>query len=468
VPQQITQPLASSFRDPSGFVFEKDGILYRQVNDIFKQDFDHFISSGCYDHFVEKQWLIPHEEITHNLTGAAGWYKTLKPQRVPFISYPYEWCFDMLKDAALLTLELARECTIFGVILKDATPFNVQWSQGKPVFIDTLSFERYDATKPWIAYRQFCESFLSPLLLMHYSHQPLQSLLVSYAEGIPLSVTKSLLPWRSKFSFYTYLHIHMHERLASKSRSKERYPENSRLSGRQVFSEKKLHRLLDSLQSLVHSLEFKGSGTAWDQYYDEANQREDYLLQKRKIIIEWLSELSETVTAIDLGANEGTFSFVLSARNMATIATDSDHASINKLYRKIKQEKEKNILPLLMDLANPTPAIGINNDERNSFIERTNCDLGLALALVHHLAIGKNIPLEKIAGFFEKLANHFIIEFIPKQDEKVQLMLSQKKDIYPDYTNDNFEGAFQKYFLIKKKQVIGNSGRTLYLMRKYA
>jgi len=181
-----------------------------------------------------------------------------------------------------------------------------------------------------------------------------------------------------------------------------------------------------------------------------------------------LSELSETVTAIDLGANEGTFSFVLSARNMATIATDSDHASINKLYRKIKQEKEKNILPLLMDLANPTPAIGINNDERNSFIERTNCDLGLALALVHHLAIGKNIPLEKIAGFFEKLANHFIIEFIPKQDEKVQLMLSQKKDIYSDYTNDNFEVAFQKYFLIKKKQVIGNSGRTLYLMRKYA
>lgn len=462
--QQTVQPLDSSFRDPSGFVFEKDGTVYRQVNNIFKEDFDHFTGSGCYDHLVKKQWLIPHEEIAKNFTGSPVWYKTLKPQRIPFISYPYEWCFDMLKDAALLTLQLARECTRFGIILKDATPFNIQWLDGKAVFIDTLSFERYDASKPWIAYRQFCESFLSPLLLMHYSHQPLQSILLVHPDGIPLSITRSLLPWRSKFSFYTYLHIHMHERLASRSTVKEMHP----ASGKRIFSEKKFHRLLDSLQSLIQSLEWKGNATSWDHYYEEANQRDDYVLQKKKIIIEWLSELSGIHTAIDLGANDGAFSFLLTAKDIKAIAADSDHSSISKLYRKIKQEKEKNILPLLIDLANPSSATGLNNKERISFIERANCDLGLALALVHHLAIGKNIPFEKIAELFKNLADHFIIEFIPKADKKVKFMLQQKKDIYSNYNEENFVNSFEKYFLMHKKNEIGDSGRTLYMMKRHA
>ena len=405
----------------------------------------------------------PHEELVKNFTGSRDWYKTLKPQRVPFISYAHEWCFDMLKDAAILTLQLAKECTQFGIILKDATPFNIQWLDGRPVFIDTLSFERYDASQPWIAYRQFCESFLSPLLLMHYSHQPLQPFLSAYPDGIPLSITRALLPWRSKFSFYTYLHIHMHDRLASRNTGKEIHPQNSG-----TFSEKKFHRLLDSLQSLILSLQWKGDATTWDQYYDEANQRDDYVLQKKKVIIEWLSELPETLTAVDLGANEGAFSFLLAAKNIRIIAADSDHSPINKLYRKIKQEKEKNILPLLIDLANPSSSTGLNNKERISFIDRTNCNLGLALALVHHLAIGKNIPFEKLAEFFENLADHFIIEFIPKTDKKVKFMLQQKKDIYNNYNEENFVHSFEKYFSIRKKHEIGNSGRILYMMKRHA
>jgi hypothetical protein len=460
VTQQTVQPLDSSFRDPSGFVFEKDGILYRQVNNIFKEDFDHFISSGCYDRLKEKQWLVAHEEINENFTGSPGWFKTLKPQRIPFISYPYEWCFDMLKDAALLTLQLARECTKFGVILKDATPFNVQWLKGKPVFIDTLSFERYDATKPWIAYRQFCENFLSPLLLMHYSNQPLQPLMMAYPDGIPLSITRSLLPWRSKFSFYVYLHIHVHERLSSKSTGKEVPQQNN-------FSEDKLHRLLDSLQSLVQRLRWKEKTTNWNNYYKEASERNDYLEKKKNIIREWLKELPGVKTVIDLGANEGEFSF-LPDENIAVVSSDFDHEAINKLYHKIVNDKRTNIFPIVVDLANPTPAIGLNNYERSSFFKRARCDLGLALALVHHLAIGKNIPLEKIAELFGKLTDHLVVEFISKQDEKVQLMLKQKKDIYPGYTEDNFEAAFKRYFLIKKKQTIGNSGRILYLMKKNA
>lgn len=446
-------------------MFEKDGVLYRQVNQVFKEDFDHFISSGCYDHLVKNQWLIPHEEINENFSGTAnpiaiGWYKTLKPQKIPFLSYSYEWCFDMLKDAALLTLKLVKECIPFGVMLKDASAYNLQWLDGKPIFIDTLSFEKYDPSRPWIAYRQFCENFLSPLLLMKYTAQPLQPLLLAWPEGIPLSITSSLLPWKSRFSFHTYLHIHLHNRLSEKKAGRD--------SGQPThFSQNKLQRLIDSLQSLVQSLNWKGRPTNWDHYYEEASQRNDYLEQKKKIIDQWINELPPIKTAVDLGANEGEFSFLLSKRNIDTIATDLDHASINNLYSKIKAENEKNILPLVIDLSNPPPSIGLNNSERASFIGRTRVDLGLGLALIHHLAIGKNIPFEKIVEFFNQLSNYLLIEFVPKQDEKVQFMLMQKKDIYADYNEENFEKAFERSFFIQKKQPVGNSGRIIYLMKKH-
>ena len=198
---------ASSYRDPSGFIFKKEEVLYRQVNKIFKADFDLFINSGCYQSFAGKGWLIPHETIPENFTNTDDWYLTLKPANIPFISYPYEWSFDMLKDAALLTLNLLKESLQYGLILKDATPYNIQFLGSRPVFIDTLSFEKYEEQEPWIAYRQFCECFLSPLLLSSYSKQPLQQLMLAYPEGIPLAITRSLLPWRSKFSLYTYLHL---------------------------------------------------------------------------------------------------------------------------------------------------------------------------------------------------------------------------------------------------------------------
>src|SRR5574338_510419 len=163
---------SASYRDPSGFIFIKNGTLYRKVNKIYKNHFDHFITSGCYDSLVKKKLLLSHEVITENFTGSENWYLTLKPEPVEFISYPYEWSFTMLKDAALLTLQVMKEAISYGMILKDATPLNVQWHQGRFIFIDTLSFEKFDET-PWIAYRQFCEFFLSPLVLMHHLKIPL-------------------------------------------------------------------------------------------------------------------------------------------------------------------------------------------------------------------------------------------------------------------------------------------------------
>ncbi len=449
---------ASSFRDPSGFIFKKEEVLYRQVNKIFKDDFDHFINSGCYQSFAEKGWLIPHETIPENLTNTDDWYLTLKPASVPFISYPYEWSFDMLKDAALLTLNLLKESLQYGLILKDASPYNIQFPGNSPVFIDTLSFEKYKEQEPWIAYRQFCECFLSPLLLSSYSKQPLQQLMLAYPEGIPLAITRSLLPWRSKFSLYTYLHIHLHAGIAEKSKGEK--------GKKIIFTRQKLQNLISSLEGLVKNLTLKPRSTAWSAYYDEASQRKDYLLHKKEIINDWIDKTDNIKTAADLGSNDGEFSFLLANKNIQTIAGDFDPQCINNLYNRLKDKKTTYILPLIIDIANPSPAIGVNNEERTAFTSRLNADLTLALALIHHLAIGRNIPFDLIAGFFQHVTHQLIIEFITKEDEKVQGMLTGKKDIYTAYTVTDFEKAFTKYFKIIDTKAITGSGRVLYRMTK--
>lgn len=449
---------ASSFRDPSGFIFKKEEVLYRQVNKIFKDDFDHFINSGCYQSFAEKGWLIPHETIPENLTNTDDWYLTLKPASVPFISYPYEWSFDMLKDAALLTLNLLKESLQYGLILKDASPYNIQFPGNSPVFIDTLSFEKYKEQEPWIAYRQFCECFLSPLLLSSYSKQPLQQLMLAYPEGIPLAITRSLLPWRSKFSLHTYLHIHLHAGIAEKSKGEK--------GKKIIFTRQKLQNLISSLEGLVKNLTLKPRSTAWSAYYDEASQRKDYLLHKKEIINDWIDKTDNIKTAADLGSNDGEFSFLLANKNIQTIAGDFDPQCINNLYNRLKDKKTTYILPLIIDIANPSPAIGVNNEERTAFTSRLNADLTLALALIHHLAIGRNIPFDLIAGFFQHVTHQLIIEFIPKEDEKVQGMLTGKKDIYTAYTVTDFEKAFTKYFKIIDTKAITGSGRVLYRMTK--
>jgi hypothetical protein len=210
-----------------------------------------------------------------------------------------------------------------------------------------------------------------------------------------------------------------------------------------------------------------GQSTAWSAYYEEAAQRNDYLDQKKKIIAQWLDNIPAIKTAADLGANDGEFSRLLSSKNIQTIAADFDPYCINKLYNQLKAGQGKNIQPLIVDLSNPSPAIGMNNEERSSFISRLHIDLALALALIHHLVIGKNIPFEMIADLFQRICSTLIIEFVPKEDEKVQLMLANKKDIYATYTADNFEKAFGKYFRLVKKETIPGSGRTIYLMTRH-
>lgn len=447
----------ASFRDPSGFVFEQDGKIYRQVNQCYADHYRLLQSSGLYSSLTGTGKLIAHTELQENLLLSGDWFLTLLPEQIEFISYPYEWCFDQLKDAALLTLDIVREAVAHGMILKDATPFNIQFTGSKPVFIDTLSFEKYDASAPWVAYRQFAECFVAPLLLASYRSPELIRLLQLYPDGIPLQIAAKLLPFKSRFNFNVFLHIFLPLHVVSPSEKVDKK--------HLKFSRQKFINIINSLHTLISRLEPKRIKSTWNDYYSNTVSGNDYVNRKKKIVEEWL-ELVHGNTVLDIGTNTGLFARQACAKFLNVIAIDTDSRCINDLYRESRKSVHSKILPLCIDMSAPTPAIGWNNEERDDFFSRYKADVVFALALIHHIAISKNIPIRDIAEKLSRLCNFLIIEFVPKNDPKVIMMLQSRKDVFQEYTETLFEDSFSAYFVIQQKQKIDPTDRILYLMKK--
>ena len=450
--------IAASFRDPSGYLFIKKGILYRNITQSYRKHYDYAKESGLYKSLIDDELLISHSEIDDDFKTSSETYKILRPERISFISYPYEWCFSELKDAALLTLEIQKRAIEANMILKDASAFNVQFKNGKPIFIDTLSFEKYKEDSPWIGYRQFCQHFLAPLTLMKYKDLRLNQFLRIFIDGIPLDITSSLLPLVTMISPSTFFHIHLH------AKSQKRFS-NRKKSVSLRMPRRNLIALIDNLKSAVNNLRLKKQDTEWQNYYDNTNYSSDSFLKKKKIISEFLN-IIKPKNVWDLGANTGVFSRIASDIGIETISFDIDPLAVENNYLEIKKRNEKNIFPLILDLTNPSPGIGWGNEERTSLEKRGPTDTVLALALVHHLVISNNLPFKKIAEYFSKLCKNLIIEFIPKTDSQVQRLLVTRKDIFTHYYEENFEEEFRKYFLIKLKKNIIGSERKLYLMCK--
>jgi hypothetical protein len=452
----------ASFKDPSGFVFESEGKIYRQVNQYYAAQYRQLMDSGLYNLLVSRHQLIAHEEVAENITNAAEWYTTLLPEPVPTISYPYEWCFEQLQDAALLTLTVLKTALQHGMILKDATPYNIQFHKGRPVFIDTLSFDTYDPKQPWIAYRQFCQCFLFPLYLEHYLKTDIQRILSTYIDGIPVDIIAKLLPLKSRLSLGVWLHVYLqHSTSISTSASARTNKPNG------AFSKKKLLDVIAHLNNIITNFPAnKTYKTTWSNYYEDTILSKEYLQEKETIIREFCRQ-SKAQQVLDLGANDGYFSKLFASHQMQVIATDADNRCISRLYQEVKKNNIEHILPLILDIANPSPAIGFNNQERAAFHDRIKPDLVAALALVHHLVIGKNISLPVLASYFNNIAPELIIEFVPKEDEKVQQMLQSRPDTFPDYTIPVFEALFFQYFeVISKKNVPGTHRILYHLMRK--
>jgi ribosomal protein L11 methylase PrmA len=451
----------ASFRDPSGFVYAAGGTLYRQVNRVFAEEFDACVASGLYDDLAAGGLLLPHRLVglEHRATPEA--HAVIEPERIAFVSYPYEWAFGALRDAALLTLDVQERVLARGFVLRDASAYNVQFRDARPVFIDTLSFARYREGGPWAAYKQFCEHFVVPLALMSTRDVRCGRLQREYLDGIPLDLASALLPFRTWARPGTLLHVHMHA-WATKRYEGASIAAATRTRG---LSKRGLLELVGSLRRTVEKLRWRPAGTPWAGYATDHNYSAAALAAKRRLVRDYLAALAPR-TVWDLGGNTGAFSRVAREVAQSVVCFDLDPAAVELNYREVRERGETGLLPLQLDLMNPSPATGWAQEERRSLEARGPADALLALALVHHLAIGNNVPLPRVAEAFARLGRALVIEFVPKSDSQVERLLRNRADIFPEYTEEGFERAFERHYEIAGKERIGDSQRSVYLMRR--
>jgi ribosomal protein L11 methylase PrmA len=460
-------------------VFFQDGVAYRQVNAAFAGPYRAFLDSGLYDELVRERLLVSHEEVDVRPPGAPPAHVVLQPEQIPFISYPYEWCFSQLKAAALLTLQIQRRALGRGQVLRDASAYNVQFVGTRPVFIDTLSFGPYIEGQPWSAYRQFCQHFLAPLAMMATVDPALGELARTYIDGVPLALAKSVLPLRARFKPGLLMHIHMHARSEASAQAPAPANGGSPAAGvsrapalgarDRVMTRTAMLGLIDSLERTVGTLTWTPPDTLWSTYGTHLNYSESAQERKRQLVARMLHSVAGATRVgmvWDLGANSGEYSRLAAKRGARVVSFDGDHAVVEQHFRHASERVDEQVLPLLQNLANPSPALGWNHSERRSLADRGPADVAMALALIHHLAIGCNVPLDRIAWFFGNVCRRLIIEFVPKEDPQVRRMLSLREDVFGDYTQAAFELAFGERFDMKESAPIEGTVRTLYLMER--
>jgi ribosomal protein L11 methylase PrmA len=459
---QVIKRLPSSLRDPAGFIFAFEEGLYRAVNKNYKNDFDLLSSSGLYHHLINKAFLVEHDEGSTRFTfNDLDAYKVLKIQKLTFISYPVEWCFGQLKTAALFTLQLQKIALDYGMTLKDASAFNVQYRGAKPIFIDILSFEKYKDGSPWLAYEQFCRHFLAPLALMSYRDDRLQQLLRIYMDGIPLDLATELLPRASYFNLPLLTNIILQAKA-------QQWFSKFTPTSTPIVKKQALMALIDNLYNLIEGLKVRKKNSAWNNYYEDACIYTNQAMISKHQIIEELLDKAKPKMVWDLGANDGKFSRVASTKNIYTVSMDFDHNSVESNYLNACRNNDLYLLPLLMNIINPSPAQGWSSCETKSLIERGPVDTMLALALIHHLVISHSLSLASIAASFASMCNSLIIEFVPENDPQILYLLRSKPvpSFEELYNIEIFEREFKKHFVFLDKLNIEDSGRIIYFAQK--
>jgi hypothetical protein len=451
-----------SFRDPSGFVFELDGRPYRQIQRRFQVEWDAFVASPLLATLLEREQLIAFEPASLDLAQSPDAHAIIRPEPIEFISYPYEWTFGELQDAALLTLDVQLEAMKAGWTMRDASAFNVQFRDGRPILIDTLSFEPLEDGAPWVAYRQFCEHFLAPLALIARRDARLAGLLRANPDGIPLDLASRLLPWRTRLNFGLLSHLHLHARAQRRHASRD---DDGRAVRSTRIPRNRLEALVASLRSTVAGLSWTPKGTEWADYADHTSYADAAAADKDRQVEAYLRQVPGP-RVWDLGANTGRFSRIVAGTGKRVLAFDIDPAAAEQHYRQVRSEGRTDILPLVLDLANPSPGLGWAGRERRSLLERADADAVMALALVHHLAISRNVPLPMILGLFADLALWAIVEFVPKEDPMVRRLLATRRDVFDDYGLDGFRTAAGARFDIVAETPIADSLRVLFLLRR--
>jgi hypothetical protein len=435
------------------------------------------MQSGLYTALQTKGLIIAHEELNQaerikleqeSRPNSDDVYCLLKPIQIAFQSYPFEWSYSQWRKAIIAYLKINQIALKFGMILKDATPYNFYLQGGKAILLDTSSFSFFKEGEHWVAYRQFCAEFLSPLALMHYNGQKWSRITKTHLRGLPLNFVSKQLPLKSWFNTTALLHIHLHSKYANAegatAEAKQALNQKVKKEG---FSKEKLASLMSMLLNTVTKWEKPYQFEKhWSEYYEQDIASEKYLVNKEEIVKKWLGQL-QPASVIDLGANTGKFSFLAAPYTKRVIAMESDDICVDLMEEQIKKQKLTHVNVLMQELAETSPNLGVNGKEIASIFNRAKSDMVMALAVEHHLHIANQISFVQIAEMYSIFSSKYLItEFVPESDFKVQLLIKNRNKDLSSYTLELYKISLEKYFNIIEATKLDDSDRILILLQK--
>jgi SAM-dependent methyltransferase len=450
-----------SFRDPSNAVFHLDDRVLRGLDAQAHADWKAVAGTDFFRQAIARGQVVGTTEVDAALPG--DWDGVLEHDRIPFRSYPYEWSFSMLQDAAITHLELLAGAVEAGLTMADGTAYNVQWQGASPVFIDVLSF-RPSTGEPWAGYRQFCQTMLFPLLVQAHRGFPARLLLRSHLEGIEPGHARRLLGplgWTGKG---VVRHVHLHA-LADARMGGSGSSALSKDLAEAGFGEKVAASLAAKLLELVRGLSWKPPKSGWTDYADACSLTPADRDTKARFVRAALGDRHHRMVW-DLGCNDGTYSRIAAERADTVVAVDADEEVVDRLYRARRAAGDRKILPLVLDLLDPSPGLGWRNRERAAFWDRGRPDVVLALALVHHLTLAGNVPLADVVDWLASFGGEVVLEVPHRDDPMVQRLLSGKPSgTHDDYSLERFEALVAKRFAVQDRVALPSGTRTILHLR---